>query len=313
GELVRPLRRAGIYVDGPGGNPAAVITGVVAAQVAGVLGIAVSAPPGAAGEVAEATLAACAITGVDEVYRIGGAHAIAAMAYGTETVRPVESVFGVGGRYVTTAQRLVRGWVGTGPACRPSELVIIADETSAPRVIAADLIANAARGPGGTHAVLTTNEGPLEEVVAALDAQVPSLSGGEDIENALIEGGRAILVRDLDHALETVNAFAPQHLVLAIARPQDALERVRKAGSVVLGDAAPVSVLPYLTGGAGGVPTGGTARWDSALSPRDFVTTIPVSGTDETAVQSSAAALVALSRAEGSTADQGALSLRFGR
>jgi histidinol dehydrogenase len=225
----------------------------------------------------------------------------------------VESVFGAGGRYVTTAQRLVRGWVGTGPECWPSELLIIADETSTPRVVAADLIANAARGPGGTHAVLTTNEGPLEEVVAALDAQVPSLSGGEDVENALIEGGRAILVRNLDHALETVNAFVPQHLVLAIARPQDALERVRKAGSVVLGDAAPVSVLPYLTGGAGGVPTGGTSRWDSALSPRDFVTTIPVSGTDETAVQGSAAALVALSRAEGSTADQGALSLRLGR
>jgi histidinol dehydrogenase len=191
--------------------------------------------------------------------------------------------------------------------------VIVADETGAARPIAADLIANAARGPGGTHAVLSPAEGLLEEVVAALDAQVASLPDADHVENALIEGGRAVLVRDIDHALETVNAFAPQQLVLAIARPKDALNKVRKAGAVVLGDAAPVSALPYLSGGGGAVPTSGTARWDSAVSPRDFVTTIPVSGIDETAVQDAAAAIVALAQAEGSAADQIALSVRLSR
>jgi histidinol dehydrogenase len=311
GELVRPLRRTAIYVAGPRGNPSLVLSGAVAARVAGVEGIAVCSPPGASGEIAESTLAACSVAGVDEVYRMGGAQAVAAFAYGTETVRPVESVVGAGGRFVTCAQRLVRGWVGTGPQSGPSELVVIADETSSPLLIAADLTANAARGPAGTHVVLSAAEGLLQDVLAALDAQVASLHGGDDIENALIEGGRAVLVRDLDHALETVNAFAPQQLVLAIASPQEALDRLRNAGSVMLGDSTPLSALAYLTGRGGVLPTGGSARWDSRLSPRNFVTTIPVSGTDRAALHDAAPGVMALTEAEGSAADYLALSLRL--
>jgi histidinol dehydrogenase len=313
GEMVRPLRRAGIYIDGPRANPATVVAGAVTAQVAGVAGVAVCTPPDASGEISEDVLAACAVTGINEVYAIGGAQAIAALAYGTETVRPVERVVGAGGRYVTAAQRLVRGWVGIGPESTSSELVIVADETSSPRLVAADLIVNASGGPGGTHVVLTAIEDLLEEVVTALDAQVASLPESEDVENALIEGGRGVLVRDLGHALDTVNAFAPQHLMLAIARPQDALDKVRKAGSVTLGDAASISALAYLSGHDFLVPGGGTARWDSSLTPRDFVTTIPVSGTDGSALRGAAGEMLPLMRAAGSTADHLALSVRLDR
>jgi histidinol dehydrogenase len=313
GELVRPLRRTAIYVAGPRGNPSAVLSGAIAAQVAGVQDVVVCSPPGASGEIAASTLAACSVAGVDEVYRIGGAQGVAALAYGTETVRPVDSVVGAGGRYVTCAQRLVRGWVGTGPESGPSELVVVADETSSPLFVAADLIANAARGPAGTHVVISAAEGLLQDVLAALDAQVASLQGDEDIENALIEGGRAVLVRDLDHALESVNAFAPQQLVLAIGNPEEVLDKVRNAGSVGLGDSAPVSALTYLTGRGGVLPTGGSARWDSGLSPRDFLTTIAVSGTDRATLHEAAPRVRALTEAGGSVADRLALSLRLDR
>ena len=308
GELLRPLRRAGVYVPaGRNGNPAAVITAVVPAQVAGVDAIAVASPPSASGEISAPTLAACAVVGVGEVYRIGGAQAIAALAYGTESVRPVEKVVGRGGRFVTSAQKCVRGWVGTGPESGASELLVIADESSSPRVIALDLMANAAMGPGGTHAVVTAAEGLLDGVVAALNEEVTSIEGSEDVENALIEGGRGILVRDLDHAVETANAFAPQYLMLHIASAEATLAKIRNAGAVLLGSATPVAQLPFVAGTSGVLPTGGSARWESALTPADFVKTIPVCGASVSRLREVAPAAGAVADAQGSTADRLAL------
>jgi histidinol dehydrogenase len=237
------------------------------------------------------------------VYRIGGAHAIAAMAYGTASVRPVEKVVGWGGPLVAEAQRVVRGWVGTGPIGGASELVIVADATSSPRAIAAELMANAAKGGGGTHVVLSLTEGLLEEVVDALDAEVLTHDRSGDIENALMEGGRGILVRDTQQALEIVNVFAPQYLLLSIDGAAAVLPFVQNAGSVLLGPQSSVA-LAGLAGMAGILPAGSTARWDSGISPRDFVKTIFVSRADDGALPDAAVELAAVGNATGARAAQ---------
>jgi histidinol dehydrogenase len=240
---------------------------------------------------------------VDEVYRIGGAQAIAAIAYGTASVRPVDKVVGWGGPLVAEAQRAVRGWVGTGPIAGASELVIVADGMSSPRAIAGELMANAAKGGGGTHVVLSIAEGLLEEVVRALDAEVLAHDRSGDVENALMEGGRGIVVRDVQHALETANAFAPQRLLLAIQDASAALPLVQNAGSVFLGPQSSVA-LAGLAGMAGVLPAGGTARWDSGISPRDFLKTIFVASANEGALPHAASELAAVGDTAGGRAAQ---------
>lgn len=312
GELVRPLRRAGIYV--PGGRaayPSTVIMAAIPARVAGVEGVAVCSPPNASGEVSEAVLAACAMAGITEVYRMGGAQAIAAFAYGTATVRPVEKIVGPGNIYVTAAKRLVQGWVGTDSEAGPTEIAIIADETASPAVIAADLVAQAEHGPLGSHVLVTWVPELLEQVGAALELQVARHERPDDVENALIEGGAGVLVRDLDHALETVNAFAPEHLELIIAGALDAVDSVRNAGAVFVGASSPVSLGDYVAGTNHVLPSGGTARWSSGLGVGDFIKRIYVSGLEPTALERLAPHVDALADAEGLRAHGRAVRIRL--
>jgi histidinol dehydrogenase len=298
GELVRPLRKVGVYARRrPAGRLTSLVTSVVPAQVAGVEGIAVCAAPNRSGQIPDSVLAACSVAGVDEVYRIGGAQAIAALAYGTETVRPVDKVVGAGGPFVTAAQRLVRGWVGTGPSSGPAELLVIADESASAGSVADELVANAAAGAGGSHVLLTWVPELLDEVGDALDVAVGSRDGSGDLENALIEGGRGILVRDLDQALEAANVFAPARLLLCVAGAEGALARIRNAGSVLLGDNSPAATAP-ICGPPGLVPTGGTARWDSGLSPRDFVKTITVCNPRQSRIDGAAESIRVIESAE---------------
>ena len=227
GELVRPLRRVGVHV--PGGRhvlPSSIVMAVVPAQVAGVEGIAIAVAPDDDGEISESVLAVCAVLGVTEVYRMGGPGAIAALAHGTESVRPVEKIVGPGDALVRSAKRLVRDWVGVDADTGPAELAIVADGSASPRILAADLIAQAEHGPNGAHVLITWEPNVAEQVISSLDLQVATHERSDDVENALIEGGRAVLVRDLDHALDTANAFAPQHLQLHIDNAIDNLDRV---------------------------------------------------------------------------------------
>ncbi len=299
GELIRPLRRVGVYV--PGGRatyPSSVVMAAVPARVAGVDGVAVVTPPGPGGEVPEPVLAACAVSGVNEVYRIGGAQAIAALAYGTSTVRPVDKIVGPGNVYVTLAKRAVRGWVGIDTEAGPTEILVIADENADPNAIALDLIAQAEHGPHGTHALVTWAPELADQVIELLDVHVARHPHAEDVENALIEGGRAVLVRDLDHALDTSNSFAPEHLQLDFEGDHAALERIRNAGSVFVGSFSPVPVGDYVGGTNHVLPTGGGARWSSGLSVGDFVKRIYVSSFDKEALQRLAPHVNALARAE---------------
>jgi histidinol dehydrogenase len=313
GELVRPLRRVGVYV--PGGRvpyPSSVVMTVVPAQVAGVADIAVCSPPAASGNVAEVVLAACAVLGITEVYRVGGAQAIAALAYGTESIRLVDKIVGPGNIYVTLAKRLVGGSVGTDSEAGPTEIAVIADDGPSPRVLAADLVAQAEHGPLGTHALITWIPDVAEAVMGELDIIVATHERSDDVENALIEGGRAVIVRDLDHAIATANALAPEHLELAFAGALDALDAITNAGGVFVGSLSPVSAGDYVAGTNHVLPSGGTARWASGLRATDFVKHIYISGLDAGALGRLAPHIEALAEAEELRAHARSVRLRLG-
>jgi histidinol dehydrogenase len=312
GELIRPLRRAGIYV--PGGRaayPSSVIMALAPARVAGVEGIAVASPPSHGGEIAEPVLAACAVAKVTEVYRIGGAVAVAALAYGTETIRPVDKLFGPGNVHVTAAKRLVQTWVGTDPDAGPSEIAVMAGEDADPTLVAADLVAQAEHGPLGCHVLITWVPELAEATSQVLETMVARHERADDIENALIEGGVAVLVKDLDHAFDTANAFAPEHLELLFEGAAEALGRVRNAGSVSVGAYSPVSASDYVAGTNHILPTGGSARWASGLSAADFVTRSYVCGLERGALERLAPHIDSLSEAEGLPAHARAVELRL--
>jgi histidinol dehydrogenase len=313
GEIVRPLRRAGIYV--PGGRaayPSSVVMGAVPAQVAGVGGLAVCTPPGPDGSIPDAVLAACAVVGISEVYRIGGAQAIAALAYGTESVRPVDKIVGPGNIYVTLAKRSVAGWVGIDSEAGPSEIAVVADDSARPEVIAADLVAQAEHGPHGVHALITWSQDLVDKVIAALDRQLLFHPRAEDVENALIEGGRAVIVNDQRHAFETANALAPEHLQLMFPGARAALDEVHNAGAVFVGEFTPVPAGDYVAGTNHVLPAGGTARWASGLGPVDFVKRIYVAELERSALERLAVHIDALAEAEGLSAHARAVRIRLG-
>lgn len=312
GELVRPLRRVGVYA--PGGRasyPSSVLMAAVPARVAGVEQVAVASPPDASGEVAEPVLAACAVAGVTEVYRMGGAQAIAALAYGTESVRPVEKIVGPGNVYVTLAKRLVQGWVGIDSEAGPTEIAIVADDSADPRVLALDLIAQAEHGPLGTHALVTWREGLIDEVLGALEIEIAAHPRPDDLENALIEGGRAVLVRDLAQAMDTINLLAPEHLQLVFEGAGDALELVRNAGAVFVGPFSPVPAGDYVAGTNHVLPSGGTARWASGLSVSDFTKSIYVCELQQSSLARLAPHIAAFAEAEGLPTHAGAVEARL--
>jgi histidinol dehydrogenase len=314
GELIRPLRRVGVYV--PGGRaayPSTVVMAAIPAQVAGVAQIAVTSPPDGRGEIAETVLAACSVCGITEVYRIGGAQAIAALAYGTTTVRPVDKIVGPGNVYVSLAKRAVRGWVGTDSDAGPTEIAIVADDSAPADCVAADLVAQAEHGPLGTHALITWVPELADRVNAVLELEVARHEDPEQLENTLIEGGRAVLVRDQKHALETANSFAPEHLELYFEGAWDALDQVRNAGSVFVGPYTPVPVGDYVGGTNHVLPTGGSARYESGLGVGDFTKRIYVSSLERSALERMAPHVEALAEAEGLRAHARAVQRRLER
>jgi histidinol dehydrogenase len=315
GELIRPLRRVAVHVPRPriegGAAPAStVLMGAVPAEVAGVGDVVVCTSPAGRGDVAEGVLAACSVAGVDEVYRMEGPAAVAALAYGTATVRPVEAIVGPGDEYVEAAKRMVHGWVGTDAAAWPAELTIVADDTADPRVVASDLVAHAERGPLGAHVLITWTPELLDEVIMALELVVAGHERAEEVENTLVEGGSGVVVRDLSHALQTANAFAPQHLQLVFAGALDALDRVRNAGAVSVGPTTGPAA-GYVGGINGIAPSGGVARWASALGVRNFVKSIPVCGLEPGALERLGPHARSLAEGEGLTASARAVDARL--
>jgi histidinol dehydrogenase len=310
-ELVVPVDRAGLYV--PGGRatyPSTVLMTAIPARVAGVPEIALCVPPDPDGRVPQATLAAAALVGVDEVYRVGGAQAIAALAYGTETIRPVDVIVGPGNRYVTAAKREVAGIVGIESLAGPSELVVVADETADPAMVAADLVAQAEHGPDGAAILVTWDEAvadAVDDAVGKLTAEAPRRA---EIEATLESGGRTVLVDAPDVAVEAANAIAPEHLELITADPAALVPLVRNAGAVFCGPWSPAAVGDYVAGVNHVLPTARTARFASALRVDTFRKHVHVVTLDQAALARVAPYVRAFAEMEGLDAHGRSVELR---
>lgn len=310
-ELAVPVDRAGLYV--PGGRaayPSTVLMTAIPARVAGVPEVALCVPAYTDGRVPAATLAAAALVGVDEVYRVGGAQAIAALAYGTETIRPVDVVVGPGNVYVTLAKREVIGVVGIDGLAGPSELVVVADDTAVPDLAAADLLAQAEHGPGGAAVVVTWDERVADAIDEAIGRLAAGASRRSEIDATLASGGRVILVDDAETAIAAANTIAPEHLELMTADPDELLPRVRNAGAVFCGPWSPAAVGDYVAGVNHVLPTARTARFASALRVDTFRKHIHAVTFDEGALARVTPHVEALADAEGLEAHRRSVELR---
>jgi histidinol dehydrogenase len=284
----------------------------IPARVAGVPAIALCVPPGSDGRPPAATLAAAALVGVDEVYRIGGAQAIAALAFGTETIAPVDVIYGPGNAYVALAKREVAGVVGTDTA-GPSEVAVVADDTADPRLAAADLVAQTEHGPDGAAVLVTWSETVADAVDREIDALVGTRDDRAELRATLAATGCTVLVDSPDHALAVTNALAPEHLELLVADPDKLVPLVRNAGAVFCGPWAPAVVGDYVAGVNHVLPTGRTARFASALRVDDFERRIHVVTLDEDALLRLQPDIRALAQVEGLDAHAAAVAERWAR
>jgi histidinol dehydrogenase len=296
------MARVGVYV--PGGKafyPSTVLMTAVPALVAGVPEVAVACPPTAGGDVHPGVLAVCRVAGVKEVYRMGGVQAVATLAYGTQTVRPVEKIVGPGNLYVQLAKKMVFGTVGIDSFAGPSEVIVLADASADARLIAADMLSQAEHDPGS--AILLTPSARLADaVVAEVERQVAGLSRAAATRVALEKYSAVVVVADMKAAIEQANLFAPEHLEIQTKAPEAVLRKIRNAGAVFLGRWTPVAVGDYVAGPSHTLPTGGTARWASGLTANDFLRSMSVTEYNSKALAADAGDIFRMAEAEGLTA-----------
>ena len=314
GQEVRPLDRVAVYV--PGGRaayPSTVLMTVVPAVVAGVRDIVLVSPPSADRSLNAAVLAAARIAGVTEAYRVGGAQAIAALAYGTGTIRRVDKIVGPGNIYVALAKAQVFGDVGIDMVAGPSEVLVVADDTADAAFVAADLLAQAEHDPMARAVLLTPSRALRDAVAAELARQLAELPRREIAGAALASHGALVLTASLEEAVELANGLAPEHLELQVADPESLLGRVRHAGAVFLGRHTPEVVGDYVAGPNHVLPTGGTARFSSALSTEDFVTRLSVIEYSAEGLAEAGPHVGELSRVEGLDGHGAAAAIRIAR
>jgi histidinol dehydrogenase len=311
GQIVRPLDTIGIYV--PGGEavyPSTVLMNAIPAQVAGVGRIILVTPPGPNGQVNQYVLFAAACCGVAEIYRIGGAQAIGAMAYGTETIPQVDKIVGPGNVYVNVAKRLVFGAVGIDNLAGPSEIVVLAEESANPTLVAADLLSQAEHDLLATAVLVTPSRSLAEAVAREVEFQVQFLSRADSISRALEMRGAIILVESLDNGIDMVNRLAPEHLEVFVKQSEAVVPRLRSVGMILIGESTPVAFCDYGAGPTHVLPTGGAARFASPLSVSDclkhsnFLEVTPAAG------RSLAESLEPLAEIEGFAAHAAAIRLR---
>jgi len=310
GQIIRPIQRVGLYV--PGGTaplPSSVLMSAIPARVAGVKEIVVVTPPSKARAleghfpVESIILAACGIASVDEVYLLGGAQAIAALAYGTQTIPAVDKIFGPGNLFVTLAKRQVYGVVGIDGLAGPTETVVIADESANPSWVSADLLAQAEHDLLASAILLTPSQELIEKVQVEVAHQVEERERAEIISASLENRGGAVLTRDLDEAIELANEYAPEHLGLSVRDPWRWVEKVRSFE--VLGD--------YLAGPSHVMPTGGSARFASPLNVWDFVKIVSLVALDESSAQAIGPTAAEIAQTEGLDAHAAAAQFRLGK
>jgi histidinol dehydrogenase len=316
GQIIRPIQRVGLYV--PGGTaplPSTVLMSAIPARVAGVNEIVVVTPPSQSFANAEVPidpiiLAACAIAGLDEVYPAGGAQAIAALAYGTETIRPVDKIFGPGNLFVTLAKRQVYGVVGIDGLAGPTETVVVADEYAVPKWVAADLLAQAEHDLLASAILLTPSERLIENVQVEIAQQLEQRGRAEIIAASLENRGGAVLTRDLEEALQLANEYAPEHLGLSVRDPWRWVEKVENSGGVFMGEHSFEVLGDYLAGPSHVMPTGGSARFASPLTVWDFVKIISLIALDEGTAQAISPLAATIAESERLDAHANAARLR---
>lgn len=312
GELYLPVERAGVYV--PGGTaayPSTVLMTAIPARVAGVKEVILASPARDGQWPHPSILAAADLVGVDRIIRLGGAQAIAALAYGTESVPKVDIVCGPGNLFVTLAKKLVYGDVAVDGLYGPTETVVIADETADPTHVAADLLAQAEHDALATPIVITTSQELFTSVQHELEAQLARTPRRDLAKRSLEDNGVAVLVATLDEAVDLANTYAPEHLCLLTREPWSLIPKVRNAGAVFLGKDSPETIGDYTAGPSHVMPTGGTARFSSPLGVRQFLKTTAIVTQDADGLRRLAGATVLIAQAEGLHAHAAAVQARL--
>lgn len=313
GQEIRPVERAGLYV--PGGQafyPSSVLMNAIPARVAGVDEIIAVTPPHEGGE-PDSLLAAAHIAGVDRIVRVGGAQAIAALAFGTKTVPAVDKIVGPGNRWVATAKRLVSGKVSIDMVAGPSEVLVIADTSADAEHVAADLLAQAEHGPDSTAICLTPSVRLARAVEACVEAQLEELPRAALARQSMRRHGAIVVTRSLAEAIDLANEVAPEHLELAVRNAARYVKKIRHAGAIFVGHHSPEAFGDYLAGPNHVLPTGGTARFSSPLGVYDFIKRTSVIHAPASALRKLGSTVVELAEMEGLSAHGAAVSRRIRR
>ncbi|MHB0913459.1 MAG: histidinol dehydrogenase [Armatimonadota bacterium] len=312
GQMIRPLARVGVLAPGlQAPLPSSVLMGAIPARVAGVREVYLCTPPRKDGSVHPAMLVAAAEAQVNGILRIGGAHGVAALAWGTETVPRVDKIVGPGNVYVTMAKRFVFGQVGIDMLAGPSEVVVLADETANPRFAAADLLAQAEHDPDARAILVTTSPELAGKVSAEVERQLPTLARADVARKSLDANGAILLTESLGAAVELVNKIAPEHLIVSTASPLELLDSIENAGAIFLGEYTTESVGDYTAGPNHVLPTSGTARFSSPLTVDDFIKKSSVLMYSKENLMADAPATVQFAEAEGLDAHANAVRVRL--
>ncbi len=315
GQMVRPLERVGVYV--PGGTaayPSSVLMNVLPARVAGVREIVMVTPPGADGKVSyPLTLVAADIAGVDRIYKVGGAQAVAALAFGTQSLPRVDKIVGPGNIYVANAKREVYGHCGIDMVAGPSEVLVIADGSANPVYVAADMLSQAEHDPLAAAIVVTDSQELAQRVAAEIDRQAALLPRREIVDRSLLRYGTIVACENLEQAAQVANLVAPEHLELSVAQPFELLGRIQNAGAIFLGHYAPEPLGDYFAGPNHVLPTSGTARFFSPLNVEDFTKKSSLIYYDRASLEAVSDDVIRLARAEGLDAHANAVAVRFGK
>lgn len=314
GQIIRPLDRIGIYT--PGGTaayPSSLLMTAVPARVAGVREVIIAAPPGRDGRISPSILAAAEIANVDRVFAVGGAQAIAALAFGTETVPHVDKIFGPGNIFVALAKQRVYGVVDLDQIAGPTETLLVADDSALTELVAADLIAQSEHDTIASAILVTTSERLAAEVTAEIERQAEELERAEVIRTSLSANGRVVVVNTLIEAIDLANAYAPEHLCLLVQDPWRLIAKVENAGGIFIGEESPEALGDYTAGPSHVMPTGGTARFSSPIHIGEFQKVISLIAGNSDAVEALGDATIALAKAEGLTGHAAAIRRRMQR
>ena len=312
GQRIRGLKRVGVYV--PGGTaayPSSVLMNVIPAKIAGVKEIVMVTPPQKDGTANPDILAAAKIAGVDRVFLMGGAQAVAALAYGTQSVPKVDKIVGPGNIFVATAKKLLYGTVDIDMIAGPSEILIVADKSANPKFLAADLMSQAEHDKMASAILLTTSEETANETAKELSRQMQTLERRDIIEQSLNDFGAIIVCKDISEAVDFANELAPEHLELAVENPMEYIGRVDNAGSVFLGHYSPEPLGDYFAGPNHVLPTSGTARFFSPLSVDSFIKKSSFIYYTEPALSEAKDGIIKLAETEGLTAHANSIQVRF--